>query len=76
MRGKNFTEILKALKGDRSASSPGGANGFGPTVDNKTVFGDLGDRTTLGGFIQRVIKLKVFPTWKLRLQKLPCSCRK
>lgn len=73
MRGKNFTDILKAMKGDRSASSPGGANGFGPMVDNKTVFGDLGDRSKTGDFVKRVSKLYVSLIWTFRLLRISLS---
>jgi cholinesterase len=55
MRGKKFTDILTAMKGDTSASMPGGANGFGPVVDNKTIFNDFTARLKTGKFIKRVI---------------------
>jgi cholinesterase len=51
IRGKNTEEILEAAKTENPLQAVLGH--FGPTVDNKVVFGDYEARSTAGNFIQK-----------------------
>jgi cholinesterase len=51
IRGKNTEEVLEAAKTENPLQ--GVLGHFGPTVDNKVVFGDYAARSAAGNFIQK-----------------------